>query len=165
MLADRSLTSLSHFSRDAVDFVLIRSVAAVRMFGPAFGLCVMSSRGWPFVVTTWGILDFFFLSRLNVRFSSQWPFCQDAVGLFNASNPSGNVTESKLNVPTLLTAVVLGVIVAIKRFLLGLFLGRRTHSACTFPQESTWHADCPLAIAFCLCGGRSTLSAVDDADE
>jgi hypothetical protein len=46
--------------------------------------------------------------------------------MFNATNPSGGVTQAALYQRVLLLAISVGICVSIKRFWVGLFLGRQT---------------------------------------
>lgn len=88
-------------------------------------LFIMQSRGWPFLLFWWGILDFALLAGEH-PFFSHWLYNQDKIEMFTAANPGGNVIESIWNHRVLAIAVSLGVVVSVKRFWLGLYLGRQT---------------------------------------
>lgn len=98
----------------------------------------MQAKGWPFVLTFWAIFDLILLntneddaSNLSdengyVRFVHHWGYMQDWIGLFNESNPSGDVVSNEWNERILVNAIIVGVAVAVKRLVVGLLLGRQT---------------------------------------
>jgi hypothetical protein len=49
------------------------------------------------------------------------------IHLFNDHNPSGNITSNDWNFRVLYAALIIGIIVAIKRFAVGLHLGGRQY--------------------------------------
>jgi hypothetical protein len=85
-------------------------------------------QGWPSTLFLWGILNLCLLSG-NSAFAYHWAYWQDTVGLFNKQNPSGDVINSEWNHRILAISAALGTIVAFKRLLLGLYLGKRTFNA------------------------------------
>jgi hypothetical protein len=50
---------------------------------------------------------------------------QDWLGIFNDSNPSGNITTSALYGHTILVGVIVSVLVGLKRVWMGYHIGRR----------------------------------------
>jgi hypothetical protein len=82
--------------------------------------------GWPFIVFSWGVNNFALNSGKNA-FAQHWLFWQDALPLFNASNPSGTITTSYVNYAANGIAVALGFVVAVKRLWWGLYLGKRSY--------------------------------------
>jgi hypothetical protein len=73
----------------------------------------------------WGLLDFALLFGDNA-FVRHWGYFQESIGLFNSKNPSGLVVDSDWNQRILLMMVTISLFVALKRFLVGLYLGRQT---------------------------------------
>jgi hypothetical protein len=59
-----------------------------------------------------------------------YQYWQDYVDLFNESNPSGGVADSAWHHRIVAISVSLGLVVAVKRFYLGLYLGRQTFREC-----------------------------------
>lgn len=110
-----------------VDFCCLRTRLFLTVAGPVVTLYTVQSKGWPFLLTYWGIYAFAFLYG-DYPFARQWLYWQDAIDLFNASNPSGNVTNFTSYRNILLLAIVGGAAVSIKRFWVGLILGRNTYS-------------------------------------
>ena len=77
------------------------------------------------VLIFWGIYDLILLAGPS-RLANHWGYWQDYVGLFNAENPSGNVTGNALYLQILQVAIGVGVAVSLKRLAVGMFLGRQT---------------------------------------
>jgi hypothetical protein len=59
-------------------------------------------------------------------YAHHWGYWQDYIGLFNESNPSGNVVDNEWNIRILRLAIFVGVVAAVKRLVVSLFLGRQT---------------------------------------
>lgn len=108
-----------------VDVFVLRSRLALKLFGPFVTLLIVQSKGWPFQLTFWAILDFIMLHG-NGRFANHWLFYQKAVGLFNAVNRSGYVTSSDIYTRILAAAIIAGILTGLKRLWLSIFLGTRS---------------------------------------
>jgi len=108
-----------------IDFLSIRSGLTYKLFGAWPTLFLLMARGWPFLFFFWGVFDFALLAG-GAEFFSHWLFWQKTVGLCNASNPSGTVVDSTWNHRILAIVVSVSAAVAVKRFLLGLYLGKKT---------------------------------------
>lgn len=109
-----------------IDYFALRSKLCVRLLGPFVTLFIVQSRGWPFLLFSWGIYDFILLFG-KTRFAEHWLFWQSLMGMFNEANPSGSVPSSSEYQGVLIVAVVVSFVVAVKRFWLGLVQGRRTY--------------------------------------
>ena len=109
-----------------IDFLSIRSSFSIQVLGPWFTLFIMQSRGWPFLLFLWALLDFALLAGSH-PFFSHWLHGQDAIAMFTDANPAGNVVSSDWNHRVLAICVSLGIVVSVKRFWLGLHLGRQTY--------------------------------------
>jgi hypothetical protein len=110
-----------------VDFFSIGSRVMLKILGPIFTLLIVQSRGWPFVLFWWSMLDFAMLYG-DRAFARNWLYWQDHVGLFNSQNPSGQVVNSTLNTQILSIVAIVSAAVAVKRFVVGLYLSRNTFS-------------------------------------
>jgi hypothetical protein len=108
-----------------IDFLSIRSKSTVTLLGPWPTLFILQSRGWPFILWMWSIFNYALLFGSG-PFHHHWLYFQDAVDLFNRSNPSGNILTSEWNRRILAISVSVGLVVAVKRFWLGLYLGKQT---------------------------------------
>jgi hypothetical protein len=108
-----------------VDLFCVGTRVMLRLLGPLVTLLLVQSKGWPFVVCWWAILDFALLYGRG-RFAKHWGFWQETVGLFNEENPSGHVVDSVWNTRILTIGITVSVCVVLKRFIVGLYLGRQT---------------------------------------
>ena len=109
-----------------IDFLALKTRFLLRLLGPLLSLLVVQSKGWPCTVFFWAVYDLSMLSGTG-GFANHWVFYQNVVGLFNADNPSGGITSDIWNYRILIVALVLGIIVAVKRFVVGLYLGGRQY--------------------------------------
>jgi hypothetical protein len=108
-----------------IDFLSLNSKVILKVFGPLLTLFLVQSKGWPFIFFCWSILDLCSLYG-DGPFAAHWAFWQNLIDLFNDTNPSGNVVNSDWNKTILLIAVSVSLVVALKRFVVGVFLGRQT---------------------------------------
>jgi hypothetical protein len=108
-----------------IDFLSLRTRWTLRIFGPVLTLFIVQSKGWPFTIFTWALFDFALLQGPH-SYASHWLYWQSHIDLFNVRNPAGEVVRSVWNKRSLAVAVSVGVIVAVKRLMLGLYLGRQT---------------------------------------
>lgn len=108
-----------------IDFLGVSTKILLRFVGQYGTLLIIMSRGWPFTVFMWSIYDFALLYGKRA-FSSHWGYSQNTIGLFNESNPNGNIVSSTWNSRILFIALFVSLATALKRFVLGLYLGRQT---------------------------------------
>ena len=106
-----------------LDFLTLRTKWVTFFFGPHISLAIAQSKGWPFKVGMWGLLDIILLAGEN-RFSQHWAFWQDVIGLFNETNPSGELTGSKMYQNILFLMISFGAVETIKRAILGRVVGK-----------------------------------------
>jgi hypothetical protein len=109
-----------------IDFICLSSRLAVNGLGQLVTLFIASSKGWPFIVTFWGVLSFLVLSG-EAEYVRHWGYWQDTIGLFNNRNPGGSVTSAEWYHRVLAIAVSVGLVVSAKRVWLGFFLGQKTY--------------------------------------
>lgn len=108
-----------------IDFLALRTKLTLHSIG-AFGtLFIVQSRGWPISFFLWAVLDLAMLFG-NSQFAHHWLYWQGYVDLMNENNSSGTVTDSGVYRTVLILAVVISFVVAVKRFYMGIYLGRRT---------------------------------------
>ena len=112
------------FQAFVIDFLALDTRILLHLCGPVVTLLIVQSKGWPFILFWWGVINFAMLHG-DGAFAAHWLFWQDALGAFNARNPSGQVVDSPWNTTILATAMGFAGSTAIKRFVIGLWLGRR----------------------------------------
>ena len=108
-----------------VDFLALGTKIMLKLVGPILTLLIVQAKGWPFICFWWAIFDLGLLAS-GGDISRHWLFWQDYVGLFNKENPSGSFASSGTHVTILAVVASVCAIVAIKRFVIGLYLGRQT---------------------------------------
>ena len=75
-----------------VDVLALQSMMSIQMIGPLATLYTINGKGWPFVLTAWGVINFLLIQENSDsahHFFSHWLYYTD-VELFSAENPSGN---------------------------------------------------------------------------
>eukprot|EP00571_Detonula_confervacea_P004055 CAMPEP_0172329148 /NCGR_PEP_ID=MMETSP1058-20130122/60728_1 /TAXON_ID=83371 /ORGANISM="Detonula confervacea, Strain CCMP 353" /LENGTH=1223 /DNA_ID=CAMNT_0013046305 /DNA_START=38 /DNA_END=3710 /DNA_ORIENTATION=- len=110
-----------------VEIFALRSRLFNMAVGPYVSMAFIQSKGWPYIVCFWAVLDFCFLYGSH-PLPKHWLFWQNKLDLFNAGNPVVGVTDSNLYRQILLTCIFVGVTVSLKRLFLAIYLGRRTFS-------------------------------------
>jgi hypothetical protein len=110
-----------------IDFLALGTKVLIRVVGPVVTLLIVQSKGWPFICLFWSIFNFAMLSGPG-KFAAHWCFWQNSIDLFNEKNPSGRVVDGATYQTILKIAFSVSVVVAVKRFVVGLYLGRQTFS-------------------------------------
>ena len=110
-----------------IDFFSVGTRVIPKLLGPLVTLLIVQSKGWPFVVFAWSILDFSLLYGEHPH-AAHWGYWQDTISLFNEKNPGGHIVDSEWNRTVLLIAFFVPIAVAVKRLSVGLFLGRQAFS-------------------------------------
>jgi hypothetical protein len=113
-----------------IDFCTLRTRFFPGVFGTTVSLGIAQSKGWPFTLFAWAIVDIMVLFGPR-QFARHWLFWQTLVAMMNPVNPSGNVTNSPTYKLTIYVAILLSIAVTIKRTVIGVFLGKRVVSKCT----------------------------------
>ena len=116
------------FTEDVcVNFLAVKTRAALNAVGPFFTLMIVQSKGWTFQLFMWAVIDFSVLYG-DSRFARHWLFfTNDFVELFSSENSAGTVLESHSYYALLVAALVLSSAIAMKRFFLGLWYGRSVY--------------------------------------
>lgn len=75
-----------------IDFLAVRTKFSVNVFGPWATLFILQTKGWPFLIFTWGMLSLALLTGTK-PFFHHWGHGQDYLDIFNEHNPSGEVVS------------------------------------------------------------------------
>ena len=110
-----------------IDVVALQTRFFLRTVGPVITLLIVQSKGWPHIVFWWVIANFS-MNYGDGAFAHHWAFYQNFVDLFNSTNPSGAITYSDWYRRCLVVGISVSIVVTIKRFLIGLYLGRKQFS-------------------------------------
>jgi hypothetical protein len=116
----------------AMEFILVQYLATssprfIRTVGPQASLLLAQSKGWPCVIFFLGLINFATLYGSH-GFAKHWLFYQDAVAFMSPQNPAGNVTDSPVYRNILICLVLTGGLVSVKRYFVGVYLGKRLYS-------------------------------------
>jgi prepilin signal peptidase PulO-like enzyme (type II secretory pathway) len=107
-----------------IDFLTLRTRLFPKLLGTQISLAIAQSKGWPFVLLMWALLDMIFLYGSR-RVARHWLFWQKWIQMMNATNPSGNITDSDTYKLIIYISIGLGAAVTVKRTLMGNFVGKR----------------------------------------
>ena len=116
-----------------IDYLSLQRRFTIRFFGPRVTLVIVQSKGYPFLMFVWGLLNFCLLSGTH-KLAKHWLFWQDFIAFLSPANPAGTITESAFNYKINATAMAVGLIVALKRFGWGLYIGKSSY--CKFRSQS-----------------------------
>ena len=113
----------------ATEYVLVEAIAcrspvAIKLFGPLMTLFAMQAKGWPFLMASWATWDLLLLHGGHA-FAKNWLFYLD-IPMLSEANGDDGFLESEIYLRSLLAAIFAGIMTAIKRTYLALYMGRRT---------------------------------------
>mmetsp|Transcript_12012 Transcript_12012/g.19295 ORF Transcript_12012/g.19295 Transcript_12012/m.19295 type:complete len:1206 (-) Transcript_12012:575-4192(-) len=111
-----------------IDFLALRTQSTLRLFGPMFTLLLVQWKGWPFLLFCFGMYNFALIVG-DSPFSNHWLYWQSWIDMCNRANPPGFVTSSQEMYRLCATAMGVGAAVAVKRVVIGIYLGRKTFSS------------------------------------
>ncbi|GKY96897.1 hypothetical protein MPSEU_000648700 [Mayamaea pseudoterrestris] len=109
-----------------IEFLALRTKWVVKTVGPFVTLFIVQSKGWPFILFWWGAYDFMLLYGPS-RWARHWLFWQPYLDVFNDQNPSGSFTSTPEYRTLLILALVVSLVVSIKRFAVGIWFGQKTY--------------------------------------
>lgn len=109
-----------------IDIIALRTPFFVNVVGSFATLMLVQARGWPYIMTLWGLMDFAFLYG-NHRFAEHWLFWQNTFEIFTSNNPGGSFIYSEFYTRILLTMIVAGFCTALKRLWIATYLGKRSY--------------------------------------
>jgi hypothetical protein len=113
-----------------IDFFVLQTKCLPRILGTAISLGIAQSKGWPFTLFSWAIFDLILLYGYR-QFSRHWLYWQSLIDIFNATNPSGNVTDNDFYKRVIYVSIGLSIAVTIKRALVGNLVGKRVVGKCS----------------------------------
>ncbi|KAL7548908.1 hypothetical protein ACHAWF_012175 [Thalassiosira exigua] len=118
----------------AVEYLVVvvmaqRSSLGIQLIGPLATLYTINAKGWPFVVTTWGLLNFLLIQdghEPTRPFFNNWLFFTD-IEMFTADNLSGGIVHGANYERFLYSLIIAGVATSLKRTIMALYLGKRIY--------------------------------------
>jgi hypothetical protein len=106
-----------------VDRLVMSTRFVARILGSWLTYFCIQSKGWPFVVACWGLLDMVLLHGDN-DFQVHWLYWT-GIGIYSSANSGSYILSSELYLRVLISMVIVGVLTTLKRTLLTLYFNRR----------------------------------------
>ena len=116
----------------SLDVLAMSSLISVQLIGPLATLYTINAKGWPFIITAWGLLNFLLIqeghesSHSSHEFFNHW-LAFTEIEMFTSENPSGGVVQSTPYKEILISMIIAGVATSMKRTVLALYLGKRIY--------------------------------------
>ena len=95
----------------------------VKFLGPLITILAIQSKGWPFVVASWGVWDMLLLHGDN-EFQQHWLYFT-GIRIYSTANSGSYILASESYLRVLLAMVVAGVATAVKRTAVTIYFGKR----------------------------------------
>jgi len=106
-----------------IDVMVMSSKTVVKMLGPWITIFCLQSKGWPFLLTFWGIYDMILLHGNN-RFQRHWLYWT-GIAIYSRANSGSYLLSSSLYLRILIGMELAGVTTTLKRTVLTLYFGKR----------------------------------------
>ncbi|KAG7359816.1 mechanosensitive ion channel [Nitzschia inconspicua] len=110
-----------------IDLVVLHTRAVSRALGPWVTIFCLQSKGWPFIVGSWGVWALLLLQG-NSNFDYHWLYFT-GIRIYSAGNSGSYIINSEVYLRILLAMIVTGVFTTLKRTLSTLYFGRRMFDA------------------------------------
>ena len=107
----------------AIDLIAISTRAMVRFLGPLVTIFFIQSKGWPFIVASWGLWDMILLHGDN-EFQQHW-FYWTGIQIYSKGNSGSYILASESYLRFLLAMVVAGLATSVKRTAVTIYFGKR----------------------------------------
>lgn len=110
------------------DVISMNTPLSLNLFGSLATLNIINSKGAPFVLAAWGLLNLLLIQgeyESNVHgFFSHWLYFTEWE-MFSDENPSDGINESDMYKRILLSMVVAGIASSLQSTLVAIYLGKR----------------------------------------
>lgn len=106
------------------DWIIMSTRLILEVAGPWTTLFCLQSRGWPFLVGTWGILALCMLHGDN-DFVQHW-FAFTGMRIFTVANSGSYILTSTIYLRVLLGMLLAGIATSLKRTVVTLYFGKRS---------------------------------------
>jgi hypothetical protein len=107
----------------AIDCFVMSTRFVARILGSWLTYFCIQSKGWPFIVGCWGLLDMLLLHGDN-EFQVHWLYWT-GIGIYSKANSGSYILTSELYLRVLISMFLVGVITTFKRTILTLYFNRR----------------------------------------
>ena len=106
-----------------IDCLVLSSRWVSRTLGPWITIFCIQSKGWPFVVGSWGLWALLLLQGSS-KFDYHWLYWT-GIEIYSAGNSGSYIISSEPYLRVLLAMVLIGVSTTLKLTLVSLYFGRR----------------------------------------
>jgi hypothetical protein len=106
-----------------IDNLVLSNRFVSRALGPWITIFCIQSKGWPFIVGSWGLWALLLLQGSS-KFDYHWLYFT-GIRIYSAGNSGSYIISSEIYLRILLAMVVAGVLATLKRTMVSLYFGRR----------------------------------------
>ncbi|GAX25540.1 hypothetical protein FisN_28Hh008 [Fistulifera solaris] len=107
-----------------IDGLTLRSKLVIQLTGPLVTLLAIQSRGWPFLLSAWSLIDLFMLHG-DTKFPRNW-FYWTGLEIYSSKVTGIYILNSDLYFRSLMCMLVVGSCVSVKRSMVAIYFGRKT---------------------------------------
>lgn len=107
-----------------IDVLTMSSRAVVQRLGPWVTIFCLQSKGWPFLVSFWGMYDMILLHGDN-HFQTHWLYWT-GMRIYSTANSGSYILSTSAYLRVLIGMLLAGVATTLKRTMLTLYFGRRS---------------------------------------
>lgn len=107
-----------------IDWTILSSRLVLAIVGPWATIFCLQSRGWPFLVGTWGLLAMVFLHG-DDAFSQHWLHFT-GIKIFTVANSGSYIINSSPYLRVLIGMLLAGIATSLKRTIVTLYFGKRS---------------------------------------
>jgi hypothetical protein len=112
-----------------IDGLTLRSKLVIQLTGPLVTLLAIQSRGWPFLLSAWSLIDLFMLHG-DTKFPRNW-FYWTGLEIYSSKVTGIYILNSDLYFRSLMCMLVVGSCVSVKRSMVAIYFGRKTFGKST----------------------------------
>jgi hypothetical protein len=111
-----------------IDYIALETSLTVRFIGRMLTLMLIQAKGWPILCVFWGIWNFAMVHGED-RFAKHWFFwLSGTLSIFGEEeNPSSGITSGRTYTVILITMIITGLVIMVKRLLVSLLLGKKKY--------------------------------------
>lgn len=107
-----------------IDGLTLRSKLVIQLGGPLLTLLAIQSRGWPFLLSAWSLIDLIMLHG-DTKFPRNW-FYWTGLDIYSSKVTGIYILNSELYFRSLMCLLVVGSCVSVKRSAVAIYFGRKT---------------------------------------
>ncbi len=114
-----------------IDCLVLSTRFVSHALGPWVTIFCIQSKGWPFIVGSWGIWALLLLQGSS-KFDYHWLYFT-GIRIYSAGNSGSFIISSEAYLRVLLAMIIAGVLTTLKRTLSTMYFGRRMFGRFSVP--------------------------------